>query len=72
MAAVKEENVKMHYGKVAFKKNKAYDVLSMCTCYSVRDGTGVLAEEGLIEALSIAFPKQPGDFLLEHHADRFS
>lgn len=65
----------MYYRKVVFKKKKrklgAYDVSSMFTCYSVRDGTGVLAEEGLIEALSITFPKQPGDFLLEDHANRF-
>lgn len=53
------------------KKLCEYKVLSMCTCYSVRDGTGVLGEEGLVETLGITFPKQPGDFLLEHHADRF-
>ncbi len=46
-------------------------MLSMHTCYSMRDGIEVLGEEGLVEALNITFPKQPGDFLLKDHADRF-
>lgn len=41
----------------------------MLTSQSMWDGAGVLAEVGLVEALSVAISEQPVDLLLQHRPD---